>query len=102
MTQDGGAVADALHLFQTVADIKHRTAFGLQLLQRLEQLVGLLRRQHRGRLVENDEARVLQQGADDLDPLALTNRKIGHMRIGIERQAIGPRQRFRFPGDFLQ
>ncbi|MNY67602.1 hypothetical protein D3C86_2052210 [compost metagenome] len=85
-----------------MADIKHRTAFGLQLRQRLEQLVRLLRRQNRSRLVENDKARVLQQGAHDLDTLALANRKIGHMRIGIERQAIGARKLFRFLGDFLQ
>lgn len=54
MAQDGGAIADALHLLQAVADIKNRTPLGAQFEQRLEQLVGFLRRQHRGRLVEDD------------------------------------------------
>ena len=89
MAQDGGAVADALHLFQAVADIENRAPFGAQLEQRLEQLVGLLRRQHRGRLVEDDELRVLQQRTDDLDALALADREVGDMGMRIERQAIG-------------
>ncbi|MNY56805.1 hypothetical protein D3C86_1929220 [compost metagenome] len=44
VAQNGGAIADALHLFQPVADIKNRTPFGLQPHQRLEQPLGLLRR----------------------------------------------------------
>ena len=53
--QHGGAVAHALHLFEPVRDVEDRLALGAQPLQRLEQLVGLLRRQHRSRLVQDDE-----------------------------------------------
>ena len=59
MAQHGGPVADALHLLQPVADIEHRAAFRLQLHQRLEQPVGFLRRQHRSRLVQNDQPGIL-------------------------------------------
>ncbi len=89
VAQHGGAVADALHLFQTVADVEDGAALGAQLEKRFEETVGLLRRQHRSRLVEDDEPGVLQEGADDLDALALADREIGHMGIGVERQAVG-------------
>ena len=49
--------------------------------ERLEQLVGLLRRQHRRRLVEDDELRRLQEAADDLDALALADRQVADQRI---------------------
>ena len=102
VAQNGGAVADALHLFQPVADIENRAALGLQLVQRFEQPVGFLRRQHRGRLVENDQLRILQQCADDLDTLAFADGQVGHMRMRIERQAIGMRQIGRLLGDPCQ
>ena len=99
VTQHGGAVADALHLFQPVRDVEDRFAFRAQPLQRLEQLVGFLRRQHRGRLVEDDELRRLQQAADDLDALALADRKVADQRIRIERQAVAVGKRPRLGRD---
>ena len=53
-----------------------------------EELVGLLRRQHRGRLVEDQEFRILHQRADDLDALALADRKLPDLAPGIERKAV--------------
>ena len=99
VAQHGGAVAHALHLFEAVRDVEDRLAFGAQPLERLEQLVGLLRRQHRGRLVEDDQVRRLQQAADDLDALALADRQVADQRIGIERQAVAVGQRLRLGGD---
>ena len=49
-----------------------------------EQLVGLLRRQHGARLVEDQDARAAEQHLQDLDPLLLADRQIGDQRIGID------------------
>ena len=76
------------HLLQPVADVEHRAALAGEALQRHEQVVGLLRRQHRGRLVHDDELRLLQQAADDLDPLALADREVGDDGVRVERQAV--------------
>ena len=84
---DGGVVADALHLLQAVADVEHRAALAGQPLQGDEQVVGLLRGQHRGRLVHDQELRLLQQAADDLDALALAHREVGD--DGVRRAAAG-------------
>ena len=70
-------MADALHLLQPVADVEHRAAPRASRSQRDEQLVGLLRRQHRSRLVHDQQFGVLQQAAHDLDALALADREIG-------------------------
>ena len=86
--QDGGGVAQPLHLFQLVADVEDGAAFRLQPLQHDEELVGLLRRQHRGRLVEDQEFRVLHQRADDFDALALAHREPPHLAPGIERKPV--------------
>ena len=93
VTQHGGRVAHALHLFEAMRDVEDRLALGAQPVERLEQLVGLLRRQHRSRLVEDDQLRCLQQAADDLDALALADRKVADQRIRIERQAVAVGQR---------
>ena len=67
----------ALHLFEPVPDVEDGAPSRAQPLQRDEQVVGLLRRQHRGRLVHDDELRLLQQAAHDLDALALADRQVG-------------------------
>ena len=89
--QDGGGVAQPLHLFELVADVEDGAAFGLEAFQHDEELVGLLRRQHRGRLVQDQEFRILHQRADDLDALALADRQLPDLAPGIERQAVGLR-----------
>ena len=102
--QDRGGVAEPFHLFELVADVKDRAAFGLQPLQHDKELVGLLRRQHRGRLVEDQKFRVLHQRPHDLDALAFADRQPPHLALGFERQPVncGPRSaagrwRRRFP-----
>ena len=99
VAQHGGAVADALYLFQPVRNVEDRLSFRAQPFERLEQLVGFLRRQHRGRLVQDDELRRLQQAADDLDTLALTDREVADQRLRIERQAVAIGKRPRLRGD---
>ena len=85
--QDGGGVAEPLHLFQLVADVEDRAALGLQPLQHDEELVGLLRRQHRGRLVEDQEFRILHQRAHDLDALALADRQLPDLAAADRAEA---------------
>ena len=81
-------MAEALHLLQAVRNIDDRAALSRQPCERDEELVRLLRCEHRSRLVHDEQLRLLQQAAHDLDPLALTHRKVGHHREWLKRQAI--------------
>ena len=50
-------IAELLHLFELVADVEDAAAFACQLAQRFEQLRHRLRRQHGGRLIEDQQLR---------------------------------------------
>ena len=56
--QHRDAVGDVEHLVQLVRDQDDRRAARDERAQNAEQLVDFLRRQHRGRLVEDQDARV--------------------------------------------
>jgi hypothetical protein len=86
---DRRPVAERLDLLQLVADVEDRAALLGQPAQGGEELRHLLRRQHRGGLIHDQQLGILQQAADDLDTLALAHREIMHAAVGIERQAIG-------------
>jgi hypothetical protein len=58
-------------------------AFLRQPPQGLEQPLHLLGRQHRGRLVHDQQLRITQQAAHDLDALAFADREIVHGAVGI-------------------
>ena len=60
---------------------------GDHLRQRGEQRLALLRRQHRGRLVEDQDARAAVQRLQDLDALALADRQLADPRVRVDRQA---------------
>jgi hypothetical protein len=45
--------------------------------QRVEQRLSLLRREHRGGLVQDQDARAAVQRLQDLQPLALAHRQLG-------------------------
>ena len=90
-TQDRRRIAEPLHLFELMADVEDGAAFALEPLEHDEELICLLRRQHRGRLVENEQLRILHQRAHDFDALALADRQPPHLALGIERQAVDPR-----------
>ena len=99
MAQHRRRIAEPFHLVQPMADIENALALVAQPLQRHEQLVSLLRRQHGCRLVENDELRLLQKAADDFNALALADRQVADQRLRVQRQAIGLRHRPRLLGD---
>ena len=88
LTQHGRPLAQGAHLLELVADIEDRAALVGQAPQRLEQAVAFLWGQDRGRLIHDQEPRLLQETADDLDPLALADREGVHLALRVERQAI--------------
>ena len=69
--EDGDPVRDLQHLVQLVADEDDRDALALQVAEDLEEVRRLLRRQDRGRLVEDEDLRVAVERLHDLDPLLL-------------------------------
>ena len=69
--QDGDAIRDLEHLVQLVRDEDDRHALPLEGLEDREQLGRLLRREHGGRLVEDEDVCAPIQRLHDLDPLLL-------------------------------
>ena len=86
---DGDAVGDLAHLAQLVGDEHDRGARLLELAHDAHELVGLLRGQHRGRLVEDEHACVARQSLDDLDPLLHADGEIldKGVRVDVEPEA---------------
>ena len=67
--QRNDAIRDLHDLPQLVGDEYHRLPVGGQLPDGIEKLGGLLRGQHRSRLVQNQDLRFPVEGLDDLYPL---------------------------------
>ena len=86
--QDGHAVGDVEHLVELVGDEDDRRALLGQRAQDLEQVLGLLRGQHRGRLVEHEHLRAPEQRAQDLHPLLRADAQVLDARLGVDRQAV--------------
>ena len=76
-------------LVQLVADIEDRGALGGQFLQGREQDLGLLRGQHAGGFVHDQQLRLAQQAAHDFHPLAFARRQGFDASRRVQRQAIG-------------
>ena len=65
-----------------------REALGLELAQVAEQLVDLLRHQHRGRLVEDQDPGAAVEHLEDLDPLAVADAEVLDQRVGVDAEAV--------------
>ncbi len=63
----------AMHLVQLVADEDQTVAVLGHLAQRLEEFVDFLRRQHGGRLVQDEQGRAAVERLDDLDALSFAH-----------------------------
>ena len=74
--EHGDPVGDLGHLVQLVADEDDRLALVGQALDDREQLLRLLRRQHGGRLVEDEDVGAAVERLQDLDPLLLADRDV--------------------------
>ncbi len=86
------AVGDSQHLVELVGDDDDRGAGGLELAQHAEQLLRLLRRQHRGRLVEDQHLRVAVQRLQDLDALLLADGQVLDPGLRRDGEPVAPRQ----------
>ncbi len=75
-----------------MGDQDHGLALAAQRAQHGEQLVGLLRRQHAGRLVEDQDLGAAIERLQDLDPLLQPDRQVVDQRVGIDRQPVGLRE----------
>ena len=80
----GDAVGDLAHLTKLVGDEDDGRALVLELTHDVHQLVGLLGREHRGRLVEDEHLRVTRERLDDLDALLHTDREVFDLGVGID------------------
>ena len=87
--QNGGVIAKGANFFQLMRDIKDRYAGSGKLAQGFEQNFNLLRGQDGSGLVHDQKLGVLEQTADNLDPLTLARRQIAHGAERIKRQAVG-------------
>ena len=87
--QHGAALAQGADLVELVADVEDAAAVGGELAQGDEQALDGLRREHRSRLVEDQQLRAGQQRAHDLDPLALADRQRVHRALRVDVQTIG-------------
>ena len=87
--QDGRGIAERDDLMQLVRDVEDRAAARGETLQRLEQLLDLLGRQHRGRLVHDEQAGVQEKRAHDLDALAFADAQCRDDAAGIELEMVG-------------
>ena len=86
------AVGDGLDLVELVRDEDD----GLPLLghraQGFEESFGLLRSEHGGRLVHDQNARLAVERLQDLDALLLADRELPDPRLGIDREAVAAAQ----------
>ena len=84
--QHADAVGNLQHLVELVADEDHGVAAQDEVTQRFEQFAGLRRSKNRGRLVEDQDARLPGQDAEDFHPLLFARRKILNPRPGLDRE----------------
>ena len=88
------AVAERERLVQLVGDEDDRLALLLEPAEHLRQLGDALRREHRGRLVEDQDARAAPERLDDLDLLLVAEGEVGRLsRPGRPRRRAGRRAR---------
>ena len=87
--QDRDDVGGVEDLVELVADEGDGLALGGDGdAQHGEQLLGLLGREHRRRLVEDDDVGVAAQALDDLDPLAHPGGEVADDGVGIEAEPV--------------
>ncbi len=75
-----------------MTDEQHRDALGGELAERREQLVDLLRHQHRGRLVEDQDPGAAIQHLEDLDSLAISDAQVADEGLGLHVEPVDPAQ----------
>ncbi len=89
---DGNLIRDGQDLPQLVGDEDDGRALIPQLFQHFEQVIRLLRGQHAGRLVEDQDAGAAIERLEDLDPLLQAHRQIFDLLVQRHVETIVPRQ----------
>ena len=84
---DRDPVGDLEDLVELVADEDDAVALGGEAAQDREDLLGLLGRQDRGRLVEDEDPRIAIERLEDLDPLLPADRQRADLGVGIDLEA---------------
>lgn len=82
--QDGDPVGDLHHLPQLVGDEDDGVPGLRELADGVEELLALLRGEHRGGLVEDEDFRPAVERLDDLDPLHQPDGEAAHRRVQRE------------------
>ena len=77
------------HLVELVRDEQDGEALVLELAQVGEQLVDLLRHEHGGRLVQDEDLRAAVEHLADLDALPRADAELLDQRVGIDVEAVG-------------
>ena len=85
--QHGHAIGDGLHLVELVRDEDDGLALVGHRAQGSEERLGLLWREHRGRLVHDQNPGVAIERLQDLDPLLLADRELPDLRLRDSRRA---------------
>ena len=86
--QHGRALAQRANFVQLVTDVQDGATFAGESPQGFEQFADSLRREHRRRLVHDQQSWLLQQATHDLDPLSLTHGHRMYSTTRIERQTV--------------
>ena len=81
---DGDVIGDRHDLLQLVGDQDDGNALLAQGIENAEELNGFLRRQHAGRLIEDQDVGTAVERLQDLDALLLAHRQVAGQRIRIE------------------
>jgi hypothetical protein len=71
-----------------VGDQHHGFAFGLELLEDAEQVIGLLRGQHAGGLVEDQDLGAAEERLEDLDALLDADGQFLDDGVGIDLELV--------------
>ena len=79
VAQHGDGIGDLFDLVETVRDIEDRRACRLSFTNREERL-RLMRREYRGRFIEDHHAVRFEQGPGVLDQRAIGDRQVAHAR----------------------
>ena len=86
-SQDRDSIGDLEHFVQLVGDEDDRHPLALEAREDAEQLACLLRRQHGGRLVEDQDVRTTVERLQNFHPLLLTDGDVLDLRVRVDCEA---------------
>ncbi len=86
------AVGDAEHFLETVGNVDDTDALGAEPCDDAVQAFGVGGREHRGRLVEDDDPDLLRQGLGDFDHLLVGDREVADRTPRVDGKAQAPEQ----------